>query len=367
MALPAYGIANLASATFGSAPAQAAFSNLFEFSKAGVRLKAATANAITHVRFSAKLVSGTSPTYKVSLQGVTSDGFPDGTIKSSGNAKGTFTPISTTPTVFEVSLGSSYTPSVGETLCVVFDHDSGTIDFSNYSAVCHFYYSITPSSQHFAAVYDQGFGGGYASERFPPAVVLKTASERYGGLLLTNGGSSGALMYKEVTTTGHRAAAKIVIPAASYIQSLTISGFNLSVSVTAAQSLKAAIWNAAGTELASATIDTEYAYLAFNGSVLPVELDTPLSVSPGDTIYAGFQSISSSSAKIGVLDFDNTSDRDCVGSVASQGSIIYSAWNGSAWTDSGTDVPLIQVNLSGITGAAGGGGGAANLFGSLIR
>jgi hypothetical protein len=353
MTFPAFGYSRLASAVLSSSLPNPSSGAITDVSKQAVRIKAATANAITHVRCSV-YETGTSPVCQVSIQGVNSNGFPDGSIKAGGNAKGTFTPVGGTATITEVALTSSYTPSVGEALAIVFEFSSGVADFSNCGNVVLGYGGIASPSHHFATVSDFGFGGGYGTAGFVPGVLAKTATERYGGILLTNAGVSGfSMTTKETTTTGRRVAAKIVTPAAAYISALSISGFHMAIRVTAAQSIKAGIWNAAGTELKAVTIDTDY---LISSQCVPVEFDSALSIAPGDTIYVGLESISSSSAKIDVFDFDNTTDRDAAGSITSGSSVIYSLWDGSAWTDSALDVPLVSLNVSSVTGATSGGG-----------
>jgi len=352
MALPAFGYGRLASAIPTDTAFNISASGLFNSSaKGAVRMRAETANAITHVRFSALLNGSTSDSVKVSIQGLTANGVPDGSIKASGNAYGTVTIAGSSNAIYEVALGTSYTPSAGEAFAVVFEPNGGTPDFSNYVQVNLGYTRAVPFSHHTAALADSGFGGGFSitGTSFISFVVVKTASERYGGMLIKKADSAFSMTTKETTTTGNRVAAKVVLPAADYIASVDISGMLMITKFTGSQSIKAGIWNAAGTELKSVTIDTDYATSSGDG-FMPIEFDTPYTAAPGDTLYIGFESVSSSSAKYVVLDFDSTADRDCAGSVPSGSSIIHSAWNGSAWSDSAADVPVIQINLSGITG-----------------
>ena len=78
--------------------------------------------------------TGTPPTYVISLQGIGTDGLKDGTIKSSTNAKITFTPPADTTqnnTVQCKTLTSSYAATRGEFLATSIGYSSGTVDGSN--------------------------------------------------------------------------------------------------------------------------------------------------------------------------------------------------------------------------------------------
>lgn len=103
-----------------------------------------TADAITHGGFRLGTITdaGAMPTYRLSLQGLTSVGVPDGTIKGGGS------PVSVTfvPTVANgfanstftwLAFANSYTPSIGEALCFVLDTSSGTPSGTNNISVTY--------------------------------------------------------------------------------------------------------------------------------------------------------------------------------------------------------------------------------------
>lgn len=101
--------------------------------------QAETANPFTALGFRLTTITngGSMPTYRLSLQGVSGSGFPDGTIKGSGNsAFVTFVPTVANGfannTFTWQTLGTAYTPaSVGEALALVLDVSSGTANGSN--------------------------------------------------------------------------------------------------------------------------------------------------------------------------------------------------------------------------------------------
>jgi hypothetical protein len=79
--------------------------------------------------------TGTTPNYKISLQGVNSSGNPDGTIKGGGSpASKVFSPsgLSWADGSWNwLTLDNTYVCTQGEDLAIVIAYDSGTIDGSN--------------------------------------------------------------------------------------------------------------------------------------------------------------------------------------------------------------------------------------------
>lgn len=86
-------------------------------------VRIASENTIARGFFNLASING-APSIEMSLQGVTSAGIPDGIIKSSGNAKATWSPSSAG--AGWQTFSSSYTPSPGERLTIVFKLISGT-------------------------------------------------------------------------------------------------------------------------------------------------------------------------------------------------------------------------------------------------
>ena len=117
------------------------FSN-FSLDASGDKLEiifqAFDASQITTVGIRYGVRTGTPPTYKVSLQGVGSDGNPNGTIKGGGSpASATFTPPADTTwnsTLRQITLDNAYTPTRGEMLAIVVEYSSGTISGSHNSS-----------------------------------------------------------------------------------------------------------------------------------------------------------------------------------------------------------------------------------------
>lgn len=343
MALPVFGYGWLANAEFGiaslSVSSQSFYSSII---KSVVAVNAPITAAITAVRVCARVSSGISPAMKVSIQGQDADGQADGVIKSSGNAYGTFTPSTGAYAIYEITLNSSYAPSLGEPICVVVEYDSGTVGFENYCEVLVVITGAMAISQS-----NRADASGVAAGT--PAIVFKTASGNYGGMLpkIASFASVFGLTERSTTTSGNRVAAKVTLPVAAGIESVEISGFMMTLKLTSSQTVKAGIWDEMGVELASVVVDTDHFSSPFNNSAIAIDFPTPLTAAPGHTLYFGVESISSSSAKIKVIDFDTQADRDAIGSAGS--SFVFSEWDGADWTDTPLDVPLAKIYLSEIT------------------
>lgn len=105
---------------------------------------------ITQLGYRLTSVAGTSPLMRISLQGMGTDGNPDGTTKNAGASSATFTPAGSA-TWNWVTLGTPYVASRGEFLAIVISYVSGTLNVGNAPTIAH------------------TFGGG-ASEGFPYAI-----------------------------------------------------------------------------------------------------------------------------------------------------------------------------------------------------
>ena len=103
--------------------------------------QAPAAATITRLGFLHVSTTGTSPTYRISLQGVTAatSSTPDGTIKgATNNALKLFSPSSLAygaNTWNWITLDETYACARGELLSIVIDYSSGTVDGSNFTTV----------------------------------------------------------------------------------------------------------------------------------------------------------------------------------------------------------------------------------------
>lgn len=336
--------------------------------KCGGRFEAITINPITHVRLCVPSIAGTPPTYRVSLQALDANGMPTGTVLGGGSpASATFTPASVG--VKEIALANAYTPTLSQQLAVVVDHSSGTVDFSNYAAILvGVTFGGVPRSNHVSLQY---FGSGsFLTGNSMSSFVVRTASERYGGVLIIADDYDPGYFAttRSVSTSGQRVASKFTVPSnwSTLFASLAIRALQMNVFPTAGQSIKIGLWNAAGAAIATVDVDTDSGNA--NGIDLPVEFASAVNVAPGDVIYAGVESVSNSTAAIGVLDYATSADRDAARGLIHAGGTptgIVSTWNGAAWSDSANDVAIVGFVLNSVTAAAGAaaGGGAGSRLG----
>lgn len=148
-----------------------------------------TDQSIARVGIRHNSTTGTSPTYKISLQGIAS-GIPDGTIKGGGSpASKTFSPSGLSWAAGDwrwLTLDNPYTPSRGEPLALVVAYSSGTVDGSNFTTfgtvcgavndklpVCVQNDAGTRSKQTGLAVY--GYGGASTAFGRPCKAITSTA------------------------------------------------------------------------------------------------------------------------------------------------------------------------------------------------
>lgn len=82
-------------------------------------------------------VTGTSPTYKIGLQGVDTAGDPDGTYLNDGGGEASATSAAWSGTLAmnNVTLTNDYSATRGQLMALVMEYSSGTIDASNNVAV----------------------------------------------------------------------------------------------------------------------------------------------------------------------------------------------------------------------------------------
>lgn len=141
--------------------------------------QAETADPITHIGLRHTSTTGTSPTYKASIQGVGTTGNPDGTIKGGGSpASKTFSPSSLgwgAATFQWLALDNAYTPTRGEEIAIYVTYDSGTVGAGNTSSIL--YTSNMPSS---GKPYAGDFQTTNTKRDGFPSLAYRTASGRYG-------------------------------------------------------------------------------------------------------------------------------------------------------------------------------------------
>lgn len=141
--------------------------------------QAETTDPITHIGLRHTSTTGTSPTYKASIQGVGTTGNPDGIIKGGGSpASKTFSPSSLgwgAATFQWLALDNAYTPTRGEEFSIYVTYDSGTVGAGNTSSIV--YTSNMPSS---GKPYAGDFQAANTKRDGFPGLAYRTASGRFG-------------------------------------------------------------------------------------------------------------------------------------------------------------------------------------------
>jgi hypothetical protein len=129
-------------------------------------------DTVTHGPLTGCYVNCTSitspPVFQLSLQGITTRGTPDGTIKGGAS------PVSTTftPTVSHsiISFANSYTGTVGEIVCAVLELSSGTFDATHKATFCRAMAGTSNTNLTPYAATNTGSWPGTISQ-LPPGIV----------------------------------------------------------------------------------------------------------------------------------------------------------------------------------------------------
>jgi hypothetical protein len=322
---------------------------------------------ITRLGFRLSTITGTSPTFALSLQGVTTAGRADGTIKSAGGAVDTFNPSGlglTAGTWYWRTLGSSYAAAPGESLAIVLAYSSGTIDASNSIAV------LTHVSNTVAA------------QRYPHAIQVNAgAATRQVGLPIYGYGSStlaygrpakniNAIVYNNGSTPDEYAV-KYTLPAgmgATY----TVLATRWSALVATGQTVLVNLYDGGGTSdttvLNTVTWDTDLTSLNNASGIFEVPwTDTTLATQTfGQTYRIGLAPQSATNMQVFEVVAEAVEDFD-----AWPGGQLFSLStrsNGGAntWTDTTTRRLWMDIVFADMSEPVGGGGLAYSPIGRII-
>jgi hypothetical protein len=192
------------------------------------------------------------PTYKFTLQAVDAAGDPDGVVLAT---TAEFTPSASTAE--QHSFTSAYTATQGQVLALVLEYGSGTISASNDAT----FRNRTVYAKYNLFPFYSGYNGSSWSgdnDAYPVMTVQTDEDWDTGGIFNT----AAAATFGPSSNAGERYTQKMLIPSGENIE-LHIIGFEFSgrvlndTSAPADGPYKAGIWNAAGTALASVSIDPD--------------------------------------------------------------------------------------------------------------
>lgn len=308
--------------------------------KIAVVCLAPASDTITHLWIRTTALTGTCPTYKVSLQGVTTGGAPDGTVLGGGS------PASATFTVAGaerqwVALDNSYAVTLGDPIAIVVEYASGTINGSNFATFAYgshgFIYRDRPDIPYAMA------NTGSWSKSASTGVIygMRSSTARYGFPLVS-------ATNEIVTTLGHRLALGFNIPAGAG-STFKIRGARFAGGAQAASTATYGLWTAS-TEVTSVDRDTDISSI---GGSLGRHTNIPLAptaIDHGTDYYVGIES-DGGDVKVLVANFD---DADDAASMPGGSMFWYATYNGSAWTDDDTKRPMIMLELDDWTEPSGG-------------
>lgn len=308
--------------------------------------------AITHGGFNLTDKTG-SANFRISLQSVNASGDPSGTVLGGG------TPASKSFANADVSVGwnwlafdNSYTPAVGDFLALVIEDDtSGTNpDASNNITVGYCINNVWTCGLPKAAKNT----GSWTDEtvRFPTFGV-KSATRTYGSPF-------DSVTEKAASTSGHRIAQRILLPA-GFGSTFTVAGlrFHASRLTVGGGTCLIGLWNSGGA-LETIALDTDFLATNNQNGHHDIYFDTPAQVNFGDEIYAG---IEHNGTVCGMYTFGVPANTD-LSALPLGDAIYYASFNGTSWSADDTERPMIDLILSDITEPAGGGGGIVKLAGN---
>jgi hypothetical protein len=321
--------------------------------------RADNTEALTHgwIRYGVR--TGTPPTYRLSLQGVSAaTGFPDGTVKGGGSPVSvTFTPpadASIDGLGQWLAFANSYTPTLGELLALVFDYSSGTVDGSNNSSITTHWTNCAPLSG-IGASFPQALRqttGTWAGQAAIPAFCVRGSTRRYG--------FPYQAMYntRSASTVGHRRALKFNLPT-SFCSTYKLAGFRMVGSIAAATGKNpvAAVWDSTSS-LQSLTLDSDVGGVVTSAYVTSefVGVGTPATLNAGTDYYIGLQVADATNG--GVLlngvQLGEANDRLAFPLTTSD---CLSSYDGSNWTDDTTVRPFVELIFDDITAPSGSSGG----------
>ena len=318
--------------------------------------QAPEAATITGAGFKYDSRTGTPPTYRISLQGVSAtDGSPDGTVLGGGSpASVTFTPpadATWNSTWREQTFTNSYTCTRGQLIALVIEYSSGTINGSNCSVIAH----GAPSSNIETSVLP--YSGTYnvtgtALSKFEaPAFLVRSASKVYGRPIL----NTNKDLYSSDSTPDEYAC-RFVIDS-GWCSTYKVAGIRAGIRTGAgSKTMKVQLYDGT-TVLQTITIDSDQlGSTVEHGRVIEVLFtDSTLStLTAGNTYRIGFQP-QETSTNFALYSYEANAASDLAAWPGGSNCYLSTRTDAGAWTDATTKRPLFELIMSDITTSATGG------------
>lgn len=304
---------------------------------------------LTRLGFRYGVRTGTPPTFKISLQGVTGAGVPDGTIKGGGSpASATFTPPADTTwdsTWRWITLDNAYTCARGEGLAVVIKYDSGTIDASNNST------------------FTELINGGSENRGFPYAINNAAGSRSFRPLLPVFGYASASKAFGNPcetmvaqaifgsTGTPDECGMKFTIPS-TWFSTFKVVGLRVYGGLNTGGTVAFTIYDTDGSSiLQQVTFDTDWsASTSFSAYDVPFDEVTLSTLTAGSAYTLGFAPGTPTITVYG-LQVDSAADWDAW--PGGQDFIFRTRTDAGAWTDDATKRLLAELVFDDVTGGGG--------------
>lgn len=308
-----------------------------------------TSDPITRLWFRYGARTGTPPTFRISLQALDASGNPDGTVLGGGSpASVTFTPPADTSwdgTGRWITLDNAYTPTRGQLLASVIEWSSGTIDASNSSS---FSRTITGSMNVSVGLPNAvtEVAGVWGKHNFAPGFAYGTATQKFGRPII-------GVYTATSSVVGNRRTMAFTMPS-GIMSTYQLSGVVFTGRLgSAGTTVKIAVWDTSGAVIAeTATIDCDASGSITNAVNTFAFFNSLVTLTAGTKYYIGAEILTSGSTGVLGLNLSEASDRQCYPMGEQR---LLATWNGSAWTETDTVLPLVELIFEDITVPSGGG------------
>ena len=309
--------------------------------KVGWVFQALDTATITHLGLS--LASDNNPPdYTIGLQGIDTDGYPDGTYLGGGSpASATFNSQTEgwgNSTFNWVELDNSYDVTIGDYLAYIVEYDTGTIGYSNQSTFRYMNSNI--EYLRFPAARTD-VGGGWVRQVNGYAIYGVKGADFVWGFPVQQLASAA------LNTNGHRAAMKVSLDS-NIMSSAILSGIRMRAQFGSIGSVKVGIWEGT-TERESISFDIDYINLSLQGKI-DIRFDNEYTLDAGTEYYIGIERVDSTNY---LHTWSHAEANDLNSHYGGQDWCL-SEYNGSSWSDTTTERPIIDLLLKEWTSPSGG-------------
>lgn len=312
----------------------------------------AASYSITRIGVRVGTITGTTPTYRVSLQGVGTTGNPDGTVKGGGSpASKTFSPSAlgwSNNSWNWLTLDNAYSGSPGERIATVIDYSSGTVDGSN-NASFSSNLSTNYVNTQFPYVIQNNAGSRSRVTAGMPVMAWGTSGTAYGYPVA----SFTAQSYNSGSTPDEYAML-FTLPAGMG-DTFKVQAVRVMLGLATGHTMTVKLYDSDGsTVLQSVDHDTDYsAGTSARWLEIPFDESSLSALSFGTAYRVGFVPSSGTNQVIGFMDVSSAADWDAW--PGRQAVLTSTRSDAGAWSDTATRRLFCELVLADVTEPAGGG------------